>query len=181
MMISDDKDGKRTRDRRLLGSSPRILLLPNQTQDSSEDNDSELNVPEKINHDENPKSRYWPLLVSRTKSLFFSIPCAFHKREQDDEAGQYSFSYSDIGSTQLERKENNYRPGVIPLTATDSDFPIAQPIRDAMIQCVHEGYMNYGPSKTCSHTMSILRQTNEQNPTCILYNARGNICMFRFT
>ena len=179
------KDQIRTRDR-LVGSSPGILLLsnPNQSQVSSddEDNDHELNVSEKINHDENPKLRDWAL-VPRIKSLFFSIPRAFRKREKVNGTDQYSFSHSEIDTTQLKRKAYNYRwatvqPGVIPLTAADCDFPIAKPIRDAMTQYIQEGYMNYGPSKGLPGLRDAIAKERDTTSNCVFIANSAASAMF---
>ena len=36
---------------------------------------------------------------------------------------------------------------VIPLTAADPDFPVAEPIREALISYVKDGYFSYGPNE----------------------------------
>lgn len=39
---------------------------------------------------------------------------------------------------------------VIPLTAADPDFPVAEPIREALISYAKDGYFSYGPSEGLS-------------------------------
>ncbi|CAB9526781.1 Bifunctional aspartate aminotransferase and glutamate/aspartate-prephenate aminotransferase [Seminavis robusta] len=61
------------------------------------------------------------------------------------------FTNDQVDFKQLSKKAYNYRwatlgEGIIPLTAADSDFPIAQPIREAMHEYIEDGYMNYGPA-----------------------------------
>ena len=52
----------------------------------------------------------------------------------------------------LRRRAHNFRwaevePDVIPLTAADSDFPIADVIREAIVDYVGAGYLSYGPAR----------------------------------
>ena len=52
----------------------------------------------------------------------------------------------------LRQRAHNYRwaeveDGVIPLTAADSDFPIADEIRTAMVDYVESGYLSYGTER----------------------------------
>ena len=52
----------------------------------------------------------------------------------------------------LTERAHNYRwaetnPGVIPLTAADPDFAVAQEIRDAISRYAQEGVFSYGPSE----------------------------------
>ncbi|MEZ4381333.1 MAG: aminotransferase class I/II-fold pyridoxal phosphate-dependent enzyme [Nannocystaceae bacterium] len=60
----------------------------------------------------------------------------------------------------LRQRAHNYRwaeveEDVIPLTAADSDFPIAAEIRGAMAAYIDSGYMSYGPN----HGLPIFRAT----------------------
>lgn len=61
-----------------------------------------------------------------------------------------SFSPTEVDLDLLRRKAFNYLwasvpDGVIPLTAASSDFKVAKPIRDAVVEYVDEGYLCYAP------------------------------------
>lgn len=62
------------------------------------------------------------------------------------------FGADKVDFSNLSTKAFNYRwatmpENCIPLTAADSDFPIALPIQQAITDYVREGYMNYSPAK----------------------------------
>jgi aspartate/methionine/tyrosine aminotransferase len=62
----------------------------------------------------------------------------------------YDFSNDAVKLEALRRKAFNYRwathdPGVIPLTAADPDFPVAEPIVRAIHSYCADGYFSYGP------------------------------------
>lgn len=63
-----------------------------------------------------------------------------------------TFSNTDINFEALKERAFNYRwatlpPGVIPLTAADSDFPVAEEIRKAIHDYSKVGHFSYGPSE----------------------------------
>jgi aspartate/methionine/tyrosine aminotransferase len=66
-------------------------------------------------------------------------------------------SFDDIAPPELLRERAfNLRwaqqpAGVIPLTAADSDFPVAPQIREAMARYVHDGVLGYGPPEGLAH------------------------------
>ena len=63
---------------------------------------------------------------------------------------------------------------VIPLTAADPDFPVAEPIREALISYVRDGYFSYGPNEgLISFRESLAKRYFEKrgvdyDPSCIL-------------
>eukprot|EP00536_Pseudo-nitzschia_multiseries_P005596 jgi/Psemu1/190910/e_gw1.107.54.1 len=94
-----------------------------------------------------------------------------------------TFGSDAIGFSQLSRKAYNYRwatpdSDIIPLTAADSDFAIAQPIQDAMCAYVLEGYMNYGPSKGLLELRSALAQKYSVDPQQVFVTNAAASSMF---
>lgn len=76
--------------------------------------------------------------------------CSSNNTSSEEVVERAVFDDSQIDLDQLQRKAYNYRwatvpDNVIPLTAADSDFPVAKPIREAMAKYIDEGYMNYTP------------------------------------
>lgn len=62
------------------------------------------------------------------------------------------FSHQQVPFEILAKRAFNYRwaeteAGVIPLTAADPDFPVAQEIRDAICGYAHSGVFSYGPPR----------------------------------
>lgn len=59
---------------------------------------------------------------------------------------------------------------VIPLTAADPDFPVAEPIREALINYAKDGYFSYGPSEGLSSFRESLsrRYQEKEGSTMIL-------------
>jgi len=62
------------------------------------------------------------------------------------------FSPTEINFDLLKARAFNLRwacvpSGVIPLTAADPDFPIAEPIKKAIVDYVSGGYLSYGPAE----------------------------------
>lgn len=60
------------------------------------------------------------------------------------------FSDNKVNLAGLKKKAFNYRwatvdEGVIPLTAADPDFPVAEPIVKAIVDYSSDGYFSYGP------------------------------------
>ncbi len=60
------------------------------------------------------------------------------------------FSDNKVDLARLKKKAFNYRwatveEGVIPLTAADPDFPVAEPIVKAIVDYSADGYFSYGP------------------------------------
>ena len=60
------------------------------------------------------------------------------------------FDDSNVRLNVLKQRAYNYRwaevdDGVIPLTAADPDFPVAEPVRQAMIDYINGGYFSYTP------------------------------------
>ena len=60
------------------------------------------------------------------------------------------FDDSNVRLNVLKERAYNYRwaevdDGVIPLTAADPDFPVAEPVRQAMIDYINGGYFSYTP------------------------------------
>jgi aspartate/methionine/tyrosine aminotransferase len=60
------------------------------------------------------------------------------------------FSDTSVNLESLRKKAFNYRwavlqEGIIPLTAADPDFPVAEPIKQALNEYVKDGYFSYGP------------------------------------
>ncbi len=60
------------------------------------------------------------------------------------------FSDDQVDLSVLKNRAFNYRwaeleDGVIPLTAADSDFPVAQEIQDTLIDYIKDGYLSYTP------------------------------------
>jgi aspartate/methionine/tyrosine aminotransferase len=60
------------------------------------------------------------------------------------------FTNDSVNLEVLRKKAFNYRwathePDVIPLTAADPDFPIAEPIKEAILAYASDGYFSYGP------------------------------------
>jgi aspartate/methionine/tyrosine aminotransferase len=82
--------------------------------------------------------------------LWSSRGCSSYNASSEEAVEPAVFDDSQIDLDQLRRKAYNYRwatvpDDVIPLTAADSDFPVARPIREAMAKYINEGYMNYTP------------------------------------
>lgn len=63
---------------------------------------------------------------------------------------------------------------VIPLTAADPDFPVAEPIREALIQYTKDGYFSYGPTEGLSSFRESLakryfeKRGVDYDPSCVL-------------
>lgn len=62
------------------------------------------------------------------------------------------FNPNDIDLSLLAQRAYNLRwatlpQGVIPLTAADPDFPIAQSIKEALLDYIKGGYLSYGPAE----------------------------------
>ena len=60
------------------------------------------------------------------------------------------FSDKTVNLESLRKKAFNYRwaaleEGIIPLTAADPDFPVAEPIKQALNDYARDGYFSYGP------------------------------------
>lgn len=60
------------------------------------------------------------------------------------------FSNSHINLNVLKEKAYNFRwaevdDGVIPLTAADSDFPVSEQIKNALLNYINDGYFSYTP------------------------------------
>ncbi|MFN9979905.1 MAG: hypothetical protein ACK53Y_08335, partial [bacterium] len=70
--------------------------------------------------------------------------CSSNNTSSEEVVERAVFDDSQIDLDQLQRKAYNYRwatvpDNVIPLTAADSDFPVAKPIREAMAKYIDEG------------------------------------------
>ena len=62
------------------------------------------------------------------------------------------FTHQSINLNLLRERAHNLRwatvqEGVIPLTAADPDFPVAEPIREAVAKYARDGYFSYGPNE----------------------------------
>jgi aspartate/methionine/tyrosine aminotransferase len=89
------------------------------------------------------------------------------------------FSDSKVNLAGLKKKAFNYRwatveEGVIPLTAADPDFPVAEPIVKAIVEYSADGYFSYGPPQGLiefREAIAAYYQRNydvHANATCIL-------------
>jgi aspartate/methionine/tyrosine aminotransferase len=158
-------------------SNQRVLLLPTQVHGSNDKTDdvvfpSSAQSLEKRNHMKRQN------IVTRIQSLFACIP-----RTDGNIIDEYTFSHSDVDEQQLSQKAYNYRwatvpSDTIPLTAADCDFPIAKPIRDAMIQYVHEGYMNYGPAKGLPALREMIATHRNTSSSCVFIANAAASAMF---
>jgi len=63
---------------------------------------------------------------------------------------------------------------IIPLTAADPDFPVAEPIREALIRYTKDGYFSYGPAEGLSSFRESLakryfeKRGVDYDPSCIV-------------
>ena len=77
------------------------------------------------------------------------------------------FSHAKINLSVLKQRAYNLRwatqdPDVIPLTAADSDFPVAQGIIDGIRDYIQPGYLSYGPSAGLPEFREVAAQTLNQ-------------------
>ena len=71
--------------------------------------------------------------------------------EINEEEGEFPFQHKFINEKVLKERAY-YRwatlpDGVIPMTAASTDFKVARPIREAIINYTRAGYFNYGPNE----------------------------------
>jgi aminotransferase len=89
------------------------------------------------------------------------------------------FTNQSINLNLLRERAHNLRwatvpEGVIPLTAADPDFPVAEPIQEAVVKYAKDGYFSYGPNEGLSSFRESLSKHYQEkrgvhyNPRCIL-------------
>lgn len=85
------------------------------------------------------------------------------------------FSHSNVNLTILKQRAYNHRwaiqeDGVIPLTAADSDFPIAATINSRIQDYLASGYLPYSPAAGLPEFLDVVAQTMQQrkNIPCTL-------------
>lgn len=97
---------------------------------------------------------------------------------------QITPDFTSVDLEQLKQKAYNFNrwatipEGVIPLTAADSDFPIATPIKEALEEYVNQGYMNYGPASGLPQLRKAIARNRSISPDKVFVTNSAASSMF---